>query len=269
MLGRRLALCAVLLTAPLSAVARGSSLAVPLHTPPRLRPDAGKSAFALAAGWAGVRGPGLSLEGPGGGWELASASQGGMGVALHSEGYVLGGTAASSNAGRLKAVGMTGSIEGDLVWAPAGLEGPWRLYLGLQTALSILEFEGPRTVIAPSGSAAAEPSGAYSLLVGFPVGAKAGGSLGKGWTGQAGAHIVPYAGGFTLYRYFLRGTRLHGSVRRHSPYVAAGGTLGGEYTPWGLGLEAGGSASTRSGDSRGLAAFWTRLSWRFSRGSAS
>lgn len=257
-----LALSAVLLTAPLPAAAGGSSLALALHTPPRLRPAAGESAFSLGAGWASLSGPGLSLSGPGGGWELASVSAGGMGVALHSEGYALGGTADPSGAGRLNAVGMAGSIEGDLVWAPGGVEGPWRLYLGLQAALGILDLAGPRSIVVPSGSVV-EPSGTYSLLAGFPAGASVGGTLGKGWTGQAGAHIATYAGGVTIHRYFLRGTHLHRTVRRHSPYVAGGGHLRAEYAPWRLGLEAGGTAATRSGDSRGLAAVWTQASWRF------
>lgn len=260
---RRLALCAVLMTASLPAAAGGSSLALPLHTPPRLRPEAGKTSFSLGAGWAGLRGPGLSIAGPGGGWELAATSPRGLGGALHVEAYILRGTADPSGAGGLKATGMTGSVEGDLVWAPSGLKGPWRLYLGAQSVVSVLDFAGTRSLVTAPGATTVEPSGAYSMLVGFPVGASVAGPLGRGWTGQAGAHVATYAGGVTFYHYFLRGPHLHGASRTVSAHVAAGGHLRAEYMPWRLYLEAGGSAASRSGNSRGLAAFWLTAGWRF------
>lgn len=256
-------LCAVLLEAPLSASTGGTSLAVPLHTPPRLRPDGGKTSFALSAGWAGVHGPGLSIDGPGGGWELASASARGLGGAIHAEAYMLRGSVDPSGAGRIKTTGMTGSVEGDLVWAPAGLQGRCRLYLGAQAAMSALDFSGTRSVVTASGATAVEPSGAYSLLVGFPIGASVGGALARGWTGQAGAHLATYAGGVSFYSYSLRGQRLYGSSRGVSAHVAAGGHLRAEYLPWRLSVEAGGSAASGSGDSRGLTAFWTSVGWRF------
>lgn len=237
-------------------------MAVPLHTPPRLRPEAGKKAFAIAAGWAALKGPGLDLSGPGGGWEFASASPGRFGAAAHAEAYILGGTLDPSGSGRLKTTGMASSVEGDLLWAPSGPQGPWRLYLGAQAALSILSIASTRSIFASPGATAIEPSGAYSLMVGFPVGASVGGSLGRNWAGQAGAHLAAYASGITFYHYFLRGPHLYGRTQAVSPHVAAGGHIRVEYAPWRLSLEAGGSVASRSGNSRGLSGFWTQAAWR-------
>ena len=261
MMIRRLSLCAALMAASSPAAAGGYSLALPLHTPPRLRPEAGKSSFALGAGWASLHGSGLALSGPGGGWEFATASPNGLGAALHSEGYALKGTLDPSGAGRLNTTGLAGSIEGDFVWSPSGVEGPWRLYLGAQASLSLLNMIGTRSLIVASGPHAVEPNGAYSVLVGFPVGASVGGSLGNVWTGQAGANVATCVGGVTFYHYFLRGPHLYGKSQEVTAHAAAGGYVRAEYAPWRISLEAGGSAAARSGNSRGLASLWTQAAW--------
>lgn len=259
---RALLVCAVLTVAGSSpAAAGGSSLAVPLSVPPSMRPDAGASSWDLEAGWASVRGPGVSLSGPGGGWGLDSASPGVWGAELHAEAFALSGDAEPAGAGTRRTTGMAGSLEADAVLAPGGASGPWRFHAGGLVGMSILDFADTRSLPGLSGTVV-EPSSAYSVLVGFPVGADYGGRLARDWTASAGTRLTVVGGGATFYGYFLRGTHAYSGSTKVDPLAMLGAHARVEYAPWRLSFQAGAEASSRSGNSRGLTGVWLLAAWR-------
>ena len=72
-----------------------------------------------------------------------------------------------------------------------------------------------------------------------------------------------WLGGGTLFGYTVGVPGLYGASKPIDPNVAGGAVLGGEYRPWGLGLQAGGGAAAPSGNNDGLVIAWGRVLWRF------
>lgn len=229
------------------------------HTPPRLNPAPGSGAsFALAGGWSSVSAPGLRVEGPGGGWELAFPLGKTLGGNIHAEGFALSGRVDPLSAGRRKTTGFAGNVEGELTWPAAE---SLRAYAGLSVGLTVLDVADPVLVQFSAGKFRAEPDLASSLLIGVPFGLTASREFGR-CSGSATLYALLYPGGATFFNYGIALPAAFGSSRRIDAHFAAGARLRLEYTPWGLGVEAGGGASSASGNNDGAVSGYAGLGWR-------
>lgn len=244
------ALLSLLLTSSLWA--KGDSLAVPFHVPPSLVAEPDSSGLELSGGWMQFRGAGIGLSGAGGGWEWSNSGEEGWGAAVRGHGFALSGAVQPAVGGRLKTSGFTGSLEGDAVYT----SGYWRAYAGGVVNVSGLDLFDTRRV-----EGFVEPDGAYSIVVGVPVGAELHGELGAGWSARATGFVVPWLGGATGFTYFLPGRQLYGSSKHVHAHLSAGGRVRIE-SPYRLAVEAGGSAASASGNSRALSVFYILGSWR-------
>jgi hypothetical protein len=252
----RTSLAVLLLLAATSAPA--SQFALPFHAPPRLRPEAGQTGLRLGLGWNAVRGADIALEGPGGGWELASMSQEGLAGHVRADAYGLSGRAAPLQGAR-RAVGLTGTLEGDASWSPGGPEGAVRFYGGAAVNLTSLSFADAGRVTLGGGRLSVEPDTALSLTAGLPLGVSARGRLGESWAIEAAANVVAWLGGRTFFTYGPTGPLGRGSSRKVDPNAGAGARFSVEHLPSRLALEAGASASAAAGNNDAHALGWAQL----------
>ncbi|MDX6770358.1 MAG: hypothetical protein SF051_12560 [Elusimicrobiota bacterium] len=252
----RTALLAVLLLS--GAVASATQFALPLHAPPRLRARPGEPGLRLGLGWTAVRGPDLALEGPGGGWELAAMSEGGLGGHLHADAFALSGQAAPLQGSR-RATGMTGTMEGDASWSPDGPDGAVRVYAGGAVNLTMLSFTGAGRVTVGGGGLVVEPDTAVSLVAGLPFGVALRRRLGEDWSLDAALSGAAWLGGKTFFTYGPAGPLSRGSTRKVDPNLGGGARLLLEHLPSRLALEGGVSAAAAAGNNDGHAFAWAQL----------
>lgn len=253
---RRLGLAVLL--ALVAASANAAQFALPFHAPPRLRPEPGQVGLRLGLGWNAVRGADIALEGPGGGWELAGVSQDGLGGHVRADGYGLSGRAAPLQGAR-RAVGFTGTLEGDASWSPGGPDGAARFYGGAAVNLTSLSFADAGRVTLGGGALSVEPDTALSLAVGLPMGVSARRRLGDAWALEASAAVVAWLGGRTFFTYGPAGPLGRGSARKVDPNAGGAARLSLEHFPSRLALEAGVSANAAAGNNDAHALGWAQL----------
>lgn len=243
--------------------ARPAQFHVPVHAAPQLWPQAAPpQSLLLAGGWLHARAPGLSLSGPGGGWELAGAL--GRRTSGHFQGraFLLDGRLDPLGSGMRKTRGMTGTVEGDLAFETDEDLFVWRAYAGLLTAFTAVDIREPFSVTFADGRLRTEPDLATSVLLGVPLGLTARTDSSKGWTLEAAAHLVIYPAAKTFFSYSLAGPFGRGSSQTVDTHASAGGRLRAEYAPWRLGLQADGSVSSASGNNDTLTLIGAALTWR-------
>ncbi len=238
--------------------ANASQFALPFHAPPRLRPEAGQMGLRLGLGWNAVRGADIALEGPGGGWELAGMSKDGLGGHVRADGYGLSGRAAPLQGAR-RAVGFTGTLEGDASWSPDGPDGALRFYGGAAVNLTSLSFADAGRVTLGGGRLSVEPDTALSVTAGVPLGVSARRRLGENWAVEAAANVVAWLGGRTFFTYGPAGPFGRGSASKVDPNASGGLRFSVEHFPSRLALEAGASASAAAGNNDAHALGWAQL----------
>lgn len=241
-----------------ATAAPASQFSLPFHAPPRLRPAAGQTGLRLGLGWNAFRGADIALEGPGGGWELAGMSESGLGGHVRADGFGLSGRAKPLQGAR-RAVGFTGTLEGDASWSPRGPDGTVRFYGGGAVNLTSLSFADAGRITLGGGSLSVEPDTALSVTAGVPLGVSARRRLGERWTLEAAASIVAWLGGRTFFTYGPAGPFGRGSARKIDPNVGGGARLLLEHLPSRLALEAGLSATGAAGNNDGHAMAWGQL----------
>lgn len=234
-------------------VALATQFHAPLHVSPRLpQPDPREDPdFLLAGTWTRATAPGLAVAGAGGSWELAVRAWEKGSVHLHSDVFAFSGEVEPLSSGRRPTSGFSGTLEGDV--ALGGAEDSKRGYAGALVSLTVLGVGDPLNVRVAGGQLQREPDLATSVLLGVPLGATLRARLGRGWEALGSAHVVLYPGGATFFTYRFAGPAGGlGSTRRIHPHAAAGGRVAIAYSPWRLGLEAGGSVSSGSGNNEPL-----------------
>ena len=213
---------------------------VPLYLPPhRLETDqtSGPTAW-FGGGYGAANGPGMSLSGPGGFWEVAGAVDDELAVSGHGGGFLLTGTLDPFGSGRRRTTGGAGLLEADLMWAPRG-RGSYHLYTGLQGHLTVLDVRDALPVSFGGGAAVrVEPDTAASMLVGVPFGVLLPIGLGGGWSAQWQADVTAFPAGMTYFTYGPGGPSAYSGARRIDFTAAAGTGTRFSYEPWRLSLEA-------------------------------
>lgn len=255
----RTAAAFLLLCCARSAVA--SQFNVPLHSPPRVWPEADSGAsLLLGVGYYGANAPGLHVDGLGGAWEVAAPMGERASGHVQSVGASLGGTMDPLDSRSRKTSGMAGAFEADLAYAPGGREGAWRLYAGGQAGLTVLNIAGTGVTFS-HGRLVVEPDTAVSVTLGFPLGVEARRQWGE-WRGSAAAHLTLSPGGTTLFTFLAAGPAGFGSTRKVHPFAALGARLRLERPAWRLGLEAGASESSSSGNNEAVTTAYGALMLR-------
>ncbi len=238
--------------------ASASQFALPFHAPPRLRPAAGGTGMRFGLGWSAVRGADTALEGPGGAWELAGMSEGGLAGHVRADAYGLSGRAAPLQGAR-NAAGFTGTLEGDASWSPDGPGGAVRFYGGAAVNLTSLSFAEAGRIDIGGRGLRVEPDTALSLTAGLPLGVTARSRLGGRWSLEGAVYVAAWLGGRTFFTYGPAGPFGHGRSRGTDPNGSGGARLSLEHMPSRLALEAGVCASAAAGNNDAYALGWAQL----------
>lgn len=241
--------------------ARAAQLHVPLHVPPRLDVRGGEGASLIfGLGWHRASAPGLAVDGPGGGWELAVKASRRLDIDLHlhSDGFVFGGSA-EPTAGRRETGGLSGTFELDASKGVGG--GGARVYAGALVSLTTLDVADPLTVSKTGTGLRVEPDLATSIVLGFPVGLLWR-SREEPWSPYAAAYGLFTTGGATFFSYSVGPPGFFGSSVKIDPNLGGGARAGFEYRPWRLSLEAGGGLTASAGGNESLATLYASLGWR-------
>ena len=224
-------------------LAAGSVGAVQFHVPVHLPPHrleaartSGPSAW-FGGGYGYAAGPGMSLSGPGGFWELAGTVSDELAVSVHGGGLLLTGEMDPFGAGRRRTTGGAALLEVDMIWAPAG-RGSYHLYTGLQGHLTVLDVRDPLPIMLGGSSTRVEPGTAVSPVLGVPFGALLPIRLGGGWSAQWQADATAFPAGVTYFTYGPGGPSAYEGTRRVDFTAAAGTGVRLSYEPWRLSLEA-------------------------------
>ena len=154
----------------LAASAMGAQFHLPFHSPPSLvRPERPRNLSAgLALGAFHAAAPGLSADGPGGGWELAARAGERSSVHFHSEGFAFHGAADSGAGTRRKTGGLVGNIEADFARPFGESAAGW--YVGGLVNTTIMSVADPLSFRVQGGQLRLEPDLATSLVFGLPAG---------------------------------------------------------------------------------------------------
>ncbi|MBI4423046.1 MAG: hypothetical protein HY554_04935 [Elusimicrobia bacterium] len=259
----RAAAAAFLVFAGSSGRTGAAQFHVPVHAPPRLDAPAEGSGpgLLLPLGWFRASAAGLSVDGPGGGWEVGIRAGRRAAVHLHCDAFVFQGRGEPAASGRRDTGGLSGGLEFDASW-PISEAARW--YVGFLGHLTVMDVGSPLAVRLENGKIRAELDIAHSFLVGVPVGLTSRSPMGADWRRSAALSVVAYPAGSTLFSYTAAGgiPGAFGADRKIDPHLALAGRLGVEYVPWRLGLEAGGGVSTASGNNESLTQFFGGLTWR-------
>lgn len=226
--------------------------AAQFHIPVRLTPrplpadaEEGPTAW-FGAGAAAARGPGMSLDGPGGFWELAWRAGRRGEVHVRGDGFILKGSLDPFGAGRRRTHGFAGSLAVDYLRAPES-GGRLRYFAGIQAGLTALDVRDPIALTAgPGGAIRVEPGTAVSLVPSVPAGAIAWTRAGR-WILEASGDASPQLGGATFFTYGPGGPSAYDSTRTIHFDLGGGARLRAHYEPWSLSLELAGRATAGFG----------------------
>ena len=233
-----------ILPVALLAFAAGTAGAVQFHVPIYLPPHrleaartSGPTAW-FGGGYGSATGPGLSLSGPGGFWEMAGSLNEELAVSGHCAGFLMTGTLDPFGSGRRRTTGGAALLEADLIWAPRGRES-YHLYSGLQGHLTILDVRDALPIRLGGGAAVrVEPDTAASMLLGVPFGVLLPIGLGGDWSAQWQADATAFPAGVTYFTYGPGGPSAYSGARRIDFTAAAGTGARLSYEPWRLSVEA-------------------------------